>query len=1031
MAKKTKTIDGKVYYQQYFAITGSASDPDTWKLPHHTGGQGDRPHDQLAVDWGRVEAAAVAAESGQFRGNNLGATMAQRKTAARHLASHYRKAKKTVPEGLAKFISGKSERRIVERGKSLEEVVKGSYEYMLGQIRRAFYLKFGDPEKFYPYIIETFADHLIVRDEGLEVDEYYLVAYSRGADGGYSFADRASWEIVELAYQLRTAAISEGRQEAGEELEGRFVEQVSCAIRLEEATEEDGARYINGIGLTADIVNGNGRLYPSAIVRKAVEEAQTHLNESLGQGRLAITGEAEHPSDKSGRAQFLETVIRWVELEFDESQRQITIRGRVLDTAKGRDAVAIMEGGVLPAISMRGYGRARIVKTQDGQSGYEEVTELTITGFDLLSPGEQSDPNASIQVLESKQPRADGRRKGPKMDPEELKKLMEQMGEEGILDMLSEAVLDKFQAAQQEKNEQERQRMLREALGAKEGEDLLEAARRLAAQRAEENSEAELEENLRQELGLSDTDDLAAALRQRDARLQELEEAENRRTVNAYIAEQIKDLKYPDWLTAQFTEAITNQKPATVEAAKALIVERRKEYDAIMAKLTMAAKGNLHGIEVLGPVIERERGVPAFARAAFEVTEAMIRRGQFHERDLRVPKSVNERFAAQYLEKFDTVYKHHLLMEARMFDEAEQASDLNLPYSVTRAIVAEAFPSLIATSVFDVGMTDQQSTRVYYEAYSAETGEHVAVTDEDVVSDEDAWVDMAYAHVEPGTVVVEPNGGGTAFVEGTDYVIDYLNGRFWTISAANGGSIGDGTTVDVDYHYWAYAKGEMAAIERGKGTLSYTTLEMTADRLATEISTEAILFSRSQIGWDARARTLSMLVRQIQRRIDQGLLYLALAAALKVASNSGGTWTAASDPVSELVQKIGVARVLVAGRYYEPTAILLSLTNSDRVANWDGFAAAGQRPDADLNANGFVGRLKGLPCFESSEMSDGYVVVCNREVVFHRVYSPMQLKGPYPSYSSNKLVASEQYYAEEFNGSDAPVPGKASYVKIS
>jgi hypothetical protein len=51
--------------------------------------------------------------------------------------------------------------------------------------------------------------------------------------------------------------------------------------------------------------------------------------------------------------------------------------------------------------------------------------------------------------------------------------------------------------------------------------------------------------------------------------------------------------------------------------------------------------------------------------------------------------------------------------------------------------------------------------------------------------------------------------------------------------------------------------------------------------------------------------------------------------------------------------------------------------------------------------------------------------------VFHRVYSPMQLKGPYPSYSSNKLLASEQYYAEEFNGSDAPVPGKASYVKIS
>ena len=84
-----------------------------------------------------------------------------------------------------------------------------------------------------------------------------------------------------------------------------------------------------------------------------------------------------------------------------------------------------------------------------------------------------------------------------------------------------------------------------------------------------------------------------------------------------------------------------------------------------------------------------------------------------------------------------------------------------------------------------------------------------------------------------------------------------------------------------------------------------------------------------------------------------------------------------------------------------------------------------------LAANGYVGRLKGLPVFESTEHSDAYIVIANREIVHHRVFQPMILKGPYPSYSSNKLLASEQYYAEEINGSAAPVPEKAATVKIT
>jgi hypothetical protein len=72
------------------------------------------------------------------------------------------------------------------------------------------------------------------------------------------------------------------------------------------------------------------------------------------------------------------------------------------------------------------------------------------------------------------------------------------------------------------------------------------------------------------------------------------------------------------------------------------------------------------------------------------------------------------------------------------------------------------------------------------------------VTDEDVTSDEEAWVNLDGESITAGSVVVEPDGGGTPFVENTDYTIDYDGGRLYTLAA---GSIGDGTALDVSYTY--------------------------------------------------------------------------------------------------------------------------------------------------------------------------------------------------------------------------------------
>ena len=93
-----------------FAIVGSRLDPDTWKLPHHTPeilGCSPRVLCQETVDWDRVGPAVAALSPGGYRGQRVEATTFQRRRAAEHLALHYQKASKSVPETLLDLLRGR------------------------------------------------------------------------------------------------------------------------------------------------------------------------------------------------------------------------------------------------------------------------------------------------------------------------------------------------------------------------------------------------------------------------------------------------------------------------------------------------------------------------------------------------------------------------------------------------------------------------------------------------------------------------------------------------------------------------------------------------------------------------------------------------------------------------------------------------------------------------------------------------------------------------------------------------------------
>ena len=104
--EKEKTKEGLP--KEAFAIVGDPQDPETWKLPHHTKAifrylQG-RIDLERTMDWDRMPAAVAALSPGGYRGERVQASEEDIIRAARHLARHYEKAGKSIPDILGALI---------------------------------------------------------------------------------------------------------------------------------------------------------------------------------------------------------------------------------------------------------------------------------------------------------------------------------------------------------------------------------------------------------------------------------------------------------------------------------------------------------------------------------------------------------------------------------------------------------------------------------------------------------------------------------------------------------------------------------------------------------------------------------------------------------------------------------------------------------------------------------------------------------------------------------------------------------------
>ena len=151
----------------------------------------------------------------------------------------------------------------------------------------------------------------------------------------------------------------------------------------ENKSEGDGpsAFYIEGVFAQADVVNGNGRIYPSDILFPAADK---YIESKVMKGNAL--GELDHPDTLSVSLQNVSHMI--TELKFEGSN--IIGKAKLTESPMGKTARGLASSGVNLGVSTRGGGKSKIHK-----DGIEYMEMYIMTAIDIVS--NPSAPDAIVR----------------------------------------------------------------------------------------------------------------------------------------------------------------------------------------------------------------------------------------------------------------------------------------------------------------------------------------------------------------------------------------------------------------------------------------------------------------------------------------------------------------------------------------------------------------------------------------------------------------------------------------------------------
>ena len=117
---------------------------------------------------------------------------------------------------------------------------------------------------------------------------------------------------------------------------------------ITEAKKDGGKSYaIEGVFMSAEQKNRNGRIYPRTVMENAVSR---YVNEQVAKGRAV--GELNHPE---GPTVNLDKVSHKIE-KLDWSGNDVVGKATILETPMGQIVKGLLDGGVKLGVSTRGMG---------------------------------------------------------------------------------------------------------------------------------------------------------------------------------------------------------------------------------------------------------------------------------------------------------------------------------------------------------------------------------------------------------------------------------------------------------------------------------------------------------------------------------------------------------------------------------------------------------------------------------------------------------------------------------------------------
>ena len=126
-----------------------------------------------------------------------------------------------------------------------------------------------------------------------------------------------------------------------------FTENDSLTCIIEKKENGDKSYVIEGVFAQTDTKNRNGRIYPKAIMERAVGK---YVTEQVNKKRAV--GELNHPEGPTVNLDKVSHLI--TELKFNGND--VVGKAQILDTPMGRIVKGLLEGGVQLGVSTRGMG---------------------------------------------------------------------------------------------------------------------------------------------------------------------------------------------------------------------------------------------------------------------------------------------------------------------------------------------------------------------------------------------------------------------------------------------------------------------------------------------------------------------------------------------------------------------------------------------------------------------------------------------------------------------------------------------------